>query len=187
MIILGLFLCLSVQAQIELTVAQDGKLAVMDDGHGNKPYTADILTLMRWYPDFGEKKFEWANDTFVNFGFEYADLNDGRYIYYGMGAGYTFKQFADYTWSWDFLNFLRNMELTVAADYGVTDRWDSNAFSWRLYTDVGYKVTDRITITIIITLTERPDLLEKWGTKELTYAVYYGLKWDVFVPDNTKR
>jgi len=89
--LLALFLSTKGYAQnkferIAFMFTQDVKLAVMEDDHGNKPFTPDVRITMLWKgipTNYGNLE--------VRTGFEYADLSVTKYIRYSGGVGYSFN------------------------------------------------------------------------------------------------
>lgn len=166
-IILIIFLAIGVtaNAQIELSIYQDAKLAVMEDDAGNSPFTADIVTMIRLY-NGGNRSANWSKQIFFYPYFEFADLSDGRYIRYSMGLGYRFK-------------LPLKINVSPSFDYGVINRWNASSFSYNLGVDIGIKLTKKLSLSTFMSITERTDLKGKYGTTKPTYNFYVGLTYQL--------
>jgi len=149
-----------VTAQIELSVYQDAKLAVIGDDKGNDAFTTDLVVIPRMY-NGGTRAYNWTHQIFVYPYFEYADLQDGRYLRYAMGVGYRFK-------------LPLKINVSPSFDYGAVNRWGSSAFSYNLGLDISYQLTKKLAISTFSSITERPHLRVKWGTQKPTYNFYVG-------------
>ena len=172
LILIFLLLAMSAQAQIELTLMQDLKLATTADDAGNEPFTLDLKTYLRFYNK--GSKHQWLHNSYAGISYEYANLYGGDYTRYAMGLGYTF-------------NFTKRFNGTIGGDLGQTIRWGGSMFSWELQGDLSYKLTKNFSLTAAATLVSRPDLKERWGTQEPTYSGFVGVKYYINHTSNQSK
>ena len=166
-------------SQVEFGIYQDGKLVVMEDEHGNKPYTMDLLSSMRWYN--GGSAYDFLHPTFVQLIYEHADLYGGSYSRLALGFGYSFDNFSEYDWK-VLDKVMKKMSVTLATDFGNTLRWGGQAFSVAGYLDLSYEVFKDLKITLLSQVVTRPHLKDRYGTTKPTYSLYGGLKY--FINNN---
>ena len=153
---------LTATAQIEFAAYQDVKLATMEDDAGNKPLTADVVILAKFY-NGGNRADNWSKQIFYLIDFEYANLNGGEYIRYSAGVGYRFD--------------IWKLQLSPSIDYGIINRWDRAFSSFNGLIDLTYMLTPKFGVSALASLTQRQDLKWKYSDNKLVKGFYIGAKF----------
>jgi len=157
LIILLISLTCYSQGSIELSFYVDGKLLLTEDDYGNTPPTFNTITRIQLQ----------GYDTKLGFvtipvSFEYADLSGGRYIRYAAGAGFTF-------------NTIKRLYISPAINYGRIVRFGGVFSSFEGVLAISYRITPKIKISLLGSITKRADLYFQWGTKVWRENFYGGL------------
>ena len=164
LILLILLIGFTVQGQITIGVYADAKLLFIGDDKGNDAGTLDLVVI---------PKLRNGKGVFVYPYFEYADLQGGEYLRYGIGGGYSFE--------------LRNLNIEPSLDYGRILRWDKAYSSFNGILEVNYKITPRIRLSVLASLTQRNDIKYKWEDATWRYNLYGGLTYQLGKIDRSIR
>ena len=149
------------QGSIKVTFTQDAKLALMEDDHGNSPWTWNTTTKVQF-----QEYQKGIGFPVVGVKFEYADLDSGSYYRYGAEAGYTFQTFPVR----DGFDDRPLISLTPLVGYGVGKRSFTNAFSsLEVSGEITLNVSKKLGIVSMHTYTQREGF---WR-----YAHHVGLQY----------
>ncbi|GGG95276.1 hypothetical protein GCM10011416_10970 [Polaribacter pacificus] len=137
------------QSKINITVHHDAKLLLIGDDKGNDAITFNILVKA----EFPIKEYM-SSTLFAYPVIEYADLIGGNYQRYGAGIGYNIH------------DVFRNFDLGISVDYGNLKRGSAyDGFSANLNGEVAYSITDRLKVSYVYQVGERPDLKALYNSK----------------------
>jgi len=156
-LIIALMFAVATQAQDTwaVSVAQDFKLLVQDDDHGNTAPTLDIIVKL-------ERQFLQREVGYLVFytQAELADLDAGFYSRYAFGAGYSFN------------TLLKNFVVGFSYNYGWIRRFDDNFFGSEVQVEAAYRVYKGLSLVALCSYSDRIDI----GTWRAN--AYFGLKYD---------
>tara|TARA_R110000850_G_scaffold72024_14_gene158747 strand:- start:1906 stop:2415 length:510 start_codon:yes stop_codon:yes gene_type:complete len=146
------------QDKIKLSFYQDAKLATIDDGHGNEPFTLDFLFKFKMTGK--QQEFGYMVISPI---FEYAEI-EGVYKRYAVDLGYTFNKL-----------ILDDFEATASINYGIQERWSKAFLVFGSDFELGYKITDNISINLLAQFVQRKDLEWAYGIRVIRCSGFIGL------------
>ena len=138
----------------------DGKLLVSNDEYGNTAPTFD--TNLRIDLQGLDTKYGF---TTVYAKFEYADINP-RMIRYSAGGGFTF-------------NSIKRFEIFPSINYGRIMRYDRAFSSFEGTLTLSYLINPKFKLSLLGALTQRNDILYRWGNKVWRESGFIGLGYKI--------
>jgi len=138
----------------------DGKLLVSDDDYGNTAPTFNTVTQI----DLQGLDTKWGFTT-VYAKFEYADINP-RMIRYSAGGGFTF-------------NGVKRFEVFPSINYGRIMRYDKAFSSFEGVVAISYLITPKLKVSLLGALTQRNDILYRWGNVVWRESGFIGLGYKI--------
>ena len=143
----------------------DPKMAIKKDGHGNNPFTLDLLVNYSF-------QFEQRALGYYSIGqsVEYADLDAGKYMRFSfIQVGYTFNRFVT-----------DRLETTVALNYGMIRRWSKGYTNYGGNFDIAYALTNGLKVTSLFQLVRRVDLENPVKRNAIyRFSIFLGLKFNI--------
>jgi hypothetical protein len=143
---------------ITLNVYSDAKLLLFGDDKGNNAGTLDLLIRSEWQGN-GD------NYLFVYPQFEYAQLKGGDFRRYSAGVGYTINK--------------GKFSASPSVNYGILNRFARGFQTLEFSGDLGMKISNKITFTILGNITQRKDLQYRWGDNVWRFSGYIGIKYNL--------
>jgi hypothetical protein len=152
------------QDKVKLSFYQDAKLATMNDDHGNEAFTLDFLFKFK----MTGKQQEFGYMT-VSAVFEYAEIK-GLYKRYAADVGYTFNKL-----------IVDNFEATASINYGIQDRYGKSFLVLGSDFELGYKVTDNVTFSLLAQFVERKDVrwLNELEKTPIRFSGFIGITFEL--------
>ena len=142
--------CMVSQSFIGLAVYQDAKLALIEDQHGNKPFTPDFTAKLKMQGFEGK-----YGSTVIAIKYRYTDLVDMGYKDYPTGYLWRYGVEAQY-------NFHMGTDRWGAAPFvgfGIMKRASTRAQnSWEFGGELTYKITNWFSVGAEGVMMERPEL-----------------------------
>jgi hypothetical protein len=131
----------SAQDAIEVSVYQDAKLALIEDGHSNKPFT----------PDLQFKLSLQGNDSYTGFlqvgvKYEWADLYGGDYSRFGVEAGYAFH------------TYILKIDVAPMVGYGYAYRFGGRYDNFEFSAEIDLPITKNLSVGYLFTISQRKEL-----------------------------
>lgn len=154
------------QEKISFDVFLDPKLAMLEDDHGNTPFTLNSLTnfsVQLRQQDYGY--------YFFGQSLEYADLSGGTYLRYSpIQVGYTFNQ----------LPFSERLEASIAINYGVVKRWSFDFNNFGAIMDLSFAFTENIKVVSLMQVVRRSDIESPTKSEEIYRTSFFlGFRFNV--------
>ena len=148
------------QGTISLGAYTDPSLILLEDQHGNTPVTWNGLFKV----NLEGNQIKKVGYAYIPISYEYAALHGGKYQRYSGGIGFNFNDL-----------FITKLEIGGFANYGVIIRYDNHTFSsFEFGGQLNYKL-GRFKLSLLGSLTERKELLFRWGTNVIRFNGYVGL------------
>lgn len=139
-------------SQVRVTAAQDVKLALMEDDHGNKPFTPDFF-IKATFENGNIPK--WYGYPVVSGKYEYAHLSSGSFYRYGWEVGYTFPILKAKNGVFMARDLLH---VTPTVGNGILKRRLLPAMgSWEFGLETNLLLTEMLYLNLTVTYTERPE------------------------------
>ena len=138
---------------LSVSIYQDARLMFLgDQDHNIDKGTLDLVLRV---------KMEGYQDRYGYFvvypEFEYAEI-EGIYKRYSVNVGYVLNQLP-----------VKDFELGFGIGWGWIDRYGKSMFSFAGTSNLSYKITDNIKLSLLGQITERKDLAVMWGNKGLNF------------------
>lgn len=154
------------QEVFSVDVLLDGKLAIMKDDHGNTPFT--LNGLVNYSAQLRQQKLGYF---FVGQSVEYANLFGGEYLRYSIAQlGYTFNRFS----------FAKNLEASMAINYGIVDRWSLHFANFGGFCDLSYAFGRSFKFTSLVQVVRRTDIESARMPIIYRTSVFFGIKLNLF-------
>jgi hypothetical protein len=148
------------QQRLSLSVYQDAKFAFIGDK--KRGYEAGTLNaLIRFNMEGHQQKYGYM---IVSPQFEYANIK-GIYKRYSASVGYTFNKL-----------IIKDLEASIAADFGFIDRYSKSFFSSGAIGSLSYPLNDYLNVSILSQITERKDLGWLYGKTKFRYSGFIGIE-----------
>ena len=162
---------LSSQEKITVDLFLDPKLALIEDDHGNKPFTFNPLVNVSV-----QLKKRPSGYFFFGQSIEYANLFGGKYLRYSIiQAGYTFNE----------PFFTDRFETSIAVNYGITRRWSRGFTNYGGTLDFSYRISNRLKLASLFQLVRRTDIENPLSSPPIfRYSFFLGIKLDTFSINN---
>jgi len=141
------------QDGLSLSIYQDARLMILgDEDHNIEQGTLNLVLRL---------KMEGKQDKFGYFivypEFEIANIQ-GTYKRYSANVGYVLNKL-----------IIDDLELGFGLGWGWIDRWGKTMFSYAATSNISYKITDNIKLSLLAQITERKDLAYRWGNSGLNF------------------
>lgn len=151
------------QEMFSVDVFVDPKMAMKKDGHGNNPFTLDLL--VNYSVQFEQRAFGYYS---IGQSVEYADLYAGKYFRYSLiQVSYTFNRFT----------FTDRLEATIALNFGVIKRWAKGYNNYGGNFDIAFAFSDRVKLTSLLQIVRRVDIENPMKRNPIfRTSVFFGIK-----------
>ena len=159
-IIFTIAIC-NAQSGVSFSLHQDVKFALIgDDARGYKAGTIDLLA--RFKMNGNQMKYGYV---VVFTEFEYAEIL-GTYKRYSVNVGYVLNKL-----------IVDDFEVNASLGWGWIDRYGKTMFSFGGSSEISYKLTDNLKVSLLGQLTERKDLMWLWGKNEIKPSLFFGMEY----------
>ncbi|MCI2228022.1 hypothetical protein MC378_02500 [Polaribacter sp. MSW13] len=152
------------QKSLNISLHQDFKLFAFGDKLGNNAGTLDLISRVKY-----ESKQQKIGYFVYGVEFEKANINNHFYRYGGL-VGYSFNKILNNT----------KLYLSPTIGYGAIKRNNVNCPSWSSSLQAAYKLSKIIKISSLFQFTERTDLYELHGLREIRYSFFVGVEINLF-------
>lgn len=142
------------QSGLSVSIYQDARLMILGDSdHNIDKGTLDLVFRLKM-----EGNQERSGYFIVYPEFEIANI-EGTYKRYSVNVGYVYNKL-----------IIDDLELGLGLGWGWIDRYGKSMFSFAGTSNVSYKLTDNIKLSLLGQITERKDLAYMWGNKNLNFG-----------------
>jgi len=151
------------QENQELFVKQDFRLLFFDDSINRNGPNLDVIAgiqLNQTQRDFGY----WAWGS----GFEFATLPESNLFRMFISTGYVINS---WNWSW--------LETYAGFEVGIITRYSLGFWSFSGIGELRIKISDKWKLSLGGRVMPRPDIYERWGTKKVEYAGFFGFIYEL--------
>ena len=153
-----LILLLMMSLSINMVAQEKLKLSVYQDVKSFTESTTDVLVKLKM-----TGKQDRLGYMSISPMFEYAEL-EGIYKRYAFDVGYSLNKL-----------YIKNLEASISVNYGIQERWSKTFLVFGADAELLYKLTDNISLSILLQSVQRKDLLWAYEDRVIRFSGFAGI------------